>query len=70
MVPVGWVAEFYGFPATSGPAGDEATVAFLVGPTLKVRPWLVLDAGVIVPIAGPQPNAVYVGVTYNVGRLW
>lgn len=32
-----------------------------------MRKWLVLDAGVIVPVAGPQPHAVYMGATYNVG---
>ena len=68
--PAGWVAELYGYPATSGPAGADAIVALLVGPTWEVRSWLVLDAGVIAPIAGPQPRAAYIGVTYNVGRLW
>ena len=67
---LGWVAEVYGYPATSGPAGADSTVAFLVGPTIQVREWLVLDVGAIVPIAGPQPRALYAGVTYNVGKLW
>jgi hypothetical protein len=67
---LGWVAEVYGYPATSGPAGTDSIVAFLAGPTAEIRKWLVLDAGVIVPITGPQPRAVYAGVTYNVGRLW
>jgi hypothetical protein len=30
----------------------------------------VLDVGGIVRVAGPQPDALYAGVTYNVGRLW
>jgi hypothetical protein len=68
--PVGWVAELYGFPATSGPAGDASIVAVLVGPTFKVRPWFVLDVGVIAPITGPQPRAIYGGVVYNIGQLW
>ena len=68
--PLGWVAELYGYPATSGPAGDDSIVAFLAGPTFAVRGWLVLDVGAIVAIAGPQPRAFYAGVTYNVGRLW
>jgi hypothetical protein len=68
--PVGWVAEIYGYPATSGPAGADSIVALLLGPTLQVRKWLVLDVGVIGAIAGPQPRAVYVGATYNVGRIW
>jgi hypothetical protein len=67
---LGWAAELYGFPATSGPVGADSIVAFLVGPTFTIRPWLVLDAGGIVPIAGPQPRALFAGVTYNVGRLW
>lgn len=67
---VGWVAECYGYPATSGPAGQSSIVAFLGGPTLLPRPWLELDAGVIVPITGPQPRAVYAGLVYNVGRVW
>lgn len=67
---LGWVAELYGLPATSGPAGADSIVAFLAGPTVQVRKWLVLDAGFIAPIAGPQPRALFVGATYNVGRLW
>jgi hypothetical protein len=67
---LGWVAELYEYPATSGPAGVASTVAFLGGPTVEVREWLVLDAGLIIPIAGPQPRALYAGAVYNVGRLW
>jgi hypothetical protein len=68
--PLGWVAECYGLPATSGPSGAPSIVALLAGPTLTVRSWLVLDAGVIIPLTGPQPHALYAGVTYNVGRIW
>ena len=67
---LGWVAELYGYPATSGQAATASIVAFLSGPTVQVRTWLVLDGGVIVPIAGPQPRALYIGAVYNVGRLW
>jgi hypothetical protein len=67
--PVGWAAELYGFPATSGPAGDRSVLATLLGPTMKVRGWLVVDTGVIIPIAGPQPRALYAGCAYNIGRL-
>lgn len=67
---LGWVAELYGYPATSGPLGADSTVALLAGPTWKVQRWLVLDTGVIVPIAGSQPRAFYAGLTYNAGRLW
>jgi hypothetical protein len=67
---LGAVTEIYGYPATSGPAGMESIVALLAGPTFLVRPWLALDAGVIVPITGPQPHAVYAGGVWNVGRVW
>jgi Putative MetA-pathway of phenol degradation len=66
---IGWGAEIYGYPATSGPAGADAIVAILVGPTFQVRNWLVLDAGIIAPLTGPQPHAIYSGVTYNIGSL-
>jgi hypothetical protein len=68
--PWGWALEWFGYPATKGPAGQASTVALLAGPTLLVREWLSFDAGVIVPVAGPQPHALYAGVVYNVGRLW
>lgn len=66
---LGWVGEFFGFPKTTGPAGESGTAAFLTGPTVQVRRWLVLDAGVILPLAGPQPHALYAGLTWNFGRL-
>ncbi len=65
----GWAAELYGYPGTGGSPGTEPVTAVLAGPTWTVRTWLVLDAGVIVPVAGPQPRAVYAGATYNVGRF-
>jgi hypothetical protein len=68
--PLGWVAECYGLPRTSGPSGAPSIVALLAGPTLTVRSWLVLDAGVIIPVTGPQPHALYAGISYNVGRIW
>jgi hypothetical protein len=66
---LGWGAELFGYPATSGPAGDRAVVATLCGPTMKVRGWLVIDGGVIVSIAGSQPRAIYAGAVYNIGRI-
>jgi hypothetical protein len=30
----------------------------------------VFDAGVIIPVTGPQPHALYAGAVYNVGRIW
>ena len=67
---LGWTAEIYGYPPTSGPAGTKATVAVLAGPTLLVRSWLELDVGAIMPATGPQPRAYFVGGVYNIGRLW
>lgn len=67
---LGWTGEVYGYPATRGPAGAAAIVALLGGPTLLVRKWLALDAGVILPLTGAQPRAVYVGGVCNAGRLW
>jgi hypothetical protein len=67
---VGWVMELYGYPATHGPAGQRSIVGLLMGPTLLARPSWSLDAGIIVPVSGPQPHAIYVGTVFNVGRLW
>jgi hypothetical protein len=67
---VGWVTELYGFPRTSGPAGQDSIVAVLLGPTIALRSWLALDGGVIAPVTGPQPRAVYFGGVWNIGRLW
>lgn len=64
----GWVAELYGYPGTSGPAGQSSTVALLFGPTLSARSWLAFDAGLIAPLSGPQPRAVYFGGVWNIGR--
>lgn len=64
---VGWCAELFGYPSTSGPAGADAIVAVLAGPTWAARDWLVFDAGVIVKLKGEQPNAIYAGMTWNVG---
>jgi hypothetical protein len=66
---LGWVAELFGFPGTTGAAGNRGTAAFLTGPTVTVQKWLVLDAGAIVPLAGPQPHAYYAGLTWNIGKL-
>lgn len=67
---LGWTAELYGFPGTSGAAGAGPLVGFLTGPTYAVREWFVLDAGAIFPVSGPQPHAFYAGLTWNMGRLW
>jgi hypothetical protein len=67
---VGIAAELFGMPGTRGPAGAAPTVAMLAGPTFPLGAHGVLDVGGIVRVAGPQPDALYAGVTYNVGRLW
>jgi hypothetical protein len=68
--PLGWAAELYGFPATSGPSGQASIVAVLTGPTFLAKNWLAFDTGIIVPVSGPQPHAIYVGSVINLGRLW
>jgi hypothetical protein len=67
--PVGAVAELFSYPGTSGSSGTPPEVGFLTGPTLQVRPWLVLDAGVILNVQHMGANAAYAGLTYNVGRI-
>jgi len=66
----GWVVECYGYPGTGGPAGQAPIVALLAGPTYSARTWLAFDAGLIVPMHGPQSRAFYAGAVYNVGRIW
>jgi hypothetical protein len=66
---LGWVAELFGYPRTSGLAGMPAIAAFLTGPTFSVREWLALDAGLIAPITGPQPRAAYAGLVWNLGCM-
>jgi hypothetical protein len=66
----GWVAEVYGYPQTTGPAGQASIVGFLTGPTYVIKEYLAVDLGMIVPVAGPQPHALYAGAVWNVGKLW
>jgi hypothetical protein len=66
---LGGVAELYGYPRTAGPAGQPGIVALLAGPTYAIAPFLAIDAGVIIPLAGPQPHALYAGLVWNAGRL-
>ena len=67
--PVGWQLECFGYPGTHGPAGSAPIVAVLTGPTLAAWRTLALDAGVILPVEGPQPRAIYAGFVTNLGRL-
>lgn len=66
--PLGGVAEVFGYPGTSGPAGGPPQVGLLFGPTWALRPSLVLDAGAIVNLQHLGGNAAYVGLTANLGR--
>ncbi len=67
---LGLAAEVFGMPGTLGRAGNSPTVALLAGPTIAVQTRLVIDAGVIRRIRGPQANAVYAGLVCNLGRLF
>ena len=67
--PLGATIEVFGYPRTTGPAGSDGTAALLIGPTLLVREWFALDAGIIAPITGPQPHAIYTGFVWNFGCL-
>jgi hypothetical protein len=65
----GWTAELYGYPRTRGLSGADPVVAVLVGPTATIRSWLAVDAGVIIPLTGPQPHALYCGGVWNIGKF-
>lgn len=65
----GWTGEIYGFPGTKGAAGAKPIVAILTGPTYQVAKWLATDAGLIEPLTGPQPRALYAGLVWNIGKL-
>jgi hypothetical protein len=67
--PVAWQLECFGYPGTHGPAGSGPSVAILTGPTLGAWRTLAFDTGIILPVEGPQPRAVYAGVVTNLGRL-
>jgi hypothetical protein len=67
---LGWAAEVFGFPGTTGPSGAPPIVAFLTGPTFALKPSLVLDAGAVFDIEGWGGTAIYGGLTWNLGRLW
>lgn len=67
--PFGATAEIFGYPRTTGPLGTKGTAALLIGPTYLARAWLALDAGIIAPITGPQPRAIYTGFVWNLGCI-
>jgi hypothetical protein len=66
--PVGWQLECFGLPGTHGPTGAAPSIAILTGPTLSAWRSVAMDAGIIVPLAGPQARAVYAGFVANLGR--
>jgi hypothetical protein len=68
--PFGWAAEIFGFPGTTGASGQRPIVALLTGPTCTIRRYLVIDAGAIIGLAGPQSTTLYTGLTWNIARLW
>ena len=67
---LGWALEIYGYPGTSGADAAAPLVGLLTGPTWTVHDWFVLDAGAVVPVSGPQPHSLYMGLTWNIGRVW
>jgi hypothetical protein len=65
---LGWVAEVFGAPTIDG-TDTRSTVAMLLGPTFLVSTALNLDLGVITPVRGDMPNAIYAGFVWNLGRF-
>ena len=63
-----WDIELFGYPTVDG-SGNPSTVALLSGPGYLVSRILALDLGVIGPLRGRQPNAIYAGAVWNVGSL-
>jgi hypothetical protein len=65
---LGWVAEVFGAPTIDG-TSTRSTVAVLTGPTFLVSTALNLDVGLITPVRGDMPNALYAGLVWNLGRF-
>lgn len=63
-----WVAELFGVPRIDG-ASPPPLTAFLTGPSFLMSPALNLDVGVIAPIHGDSPNAIYMGLVWNLGTF-
>jgi hypothetical protein len=63
-----WNIELFGYPTIDG-SGNPSTVALLSGPGYLVRRSINLDMGIISPLRGSQPNAIYAGAVWNVGSL-
>lgn len=63
-----WTAEVFGLPTIDG-SGTPSTVALLTGPTDLVSAAFNLDVGIIAPLHGDMPNAIYAGLVWNLGSL-
>ncbi|CAN5799365.1 hypothetical protein BH11GEM1_BH11GEM1_13000 [soil metagenome] len=63
-----WVAELFGIPRVDGAIPPPST-ALLTGPSFLVSPALNLDVGIITPLHGDIPNAVYAGLVWNLGTF-
>lgn len=63
-----WVAELFGVPRIDGSEPPPST-ALLTGPSFLVSPALNLDFGIIAPIHGDMPNAIYAGLVWNLGSF-
>ena len=63
-----WGVELFGIPRVDGASAPPVT-ALLTGPSFLVSPALNLDLGIIAPIHGDMPNAVYAGVVWNLGTF-
>ena len=64
---LGAAVEMFGYPHTTGPLGGKGIAALLIGPTFLARDWLTFDAGIVAPMVGPQPRAIYAGLVWNLG---
>jgi hypothetical protein len=67
---LGWCAELFGYPRTSGVSGEPAIVGFLTGPTFRLEKYLIADAGAVLDVQGLGGTQIYAGVTWNIGRAW
>lgn len=63
-----WVAELFGVPRIDGASAPPST-ALLTGPSFLVSRALNLDVGIIAPIHGDMPNAIYAGLVWNLGTF-
>ncbi len=63
-----WVAELFGVPRIDG-ASPPPAIALLTGPSFLVSRALNLDVGIIAPLHGGIPNAIYAGLVWNLGTF-